>query len=133
MKLRIDDVMRRCDERGYSWQDIQPCISNDLGDGWLEVDVFHESYPRGSSDNVEKWAQRDAESKAASSKENNQGEPRGLGDMVSSALSAVGITKERVSKAIGRPCGCGERQAALNSLGAKYLGIPEGSTAKNSG
>jgi len=47
---------------------------------------------------------------------------RGLGDMVAAGLAAVGITKERVSKALGRPCGCGQRQEALNKLG-KRLGI----------
>jgi hypothetical protein len=46
----------------------------------------------------------------------------GLGDMVASALSAVGITKERVSKAIGKPCGCAKRQEALNDLGRR-MGI----------
>ena len=46
----------------------------------------------------------------------------GLGDMVASGLSAVGITKERVSRVIGRPCGCGQRQQALNALGRR-LGI----------
>lgn len=46
----------------------------------------------------------------------------GLGDMVSAGLAAVGITEERVSKLIGRPCGCGKRAEALNRLGAK-LGI----------
>jgi hypothetical protein len=46
----------------------------------------------------------------------------GLGDMMKGALSAIGITEERVSKAIGRPCGCGKRAEALNKLGHK-LGI----------
>lgn len=46
----------------------------------------------------------------------------GLGDIVAAGLSAVGITKERVSKALGRPCGCGQRQEALNKLGRR-LGI----------
>ena len=44
----------------------------------------------------------------------------GIGDMVASALSAVGITKERVSKAIGKPCGCAKRQEKLNELGRKF-------------
>lgn len=52
----------------------------------------------------------------------------GLGDMVKAGLSAVGITEDRVSKAIGKPCGCGKRAATLNELGAKYLGLPPGST-----
>lgn len=44
----------------------------------------------------------------------------GLGDMVKSTLSAIGITEERVSKAIGRPCGCGKRAEKLNELGRKF-------------
>ena len=43
----------------------------------------------------------------------------GLGDLVKSGLSAVGITEERVSRIIGRPCGCGKRAEALNRLGEK--------------
>lgn len=46
----------------------------------------------------------------------------GLGDMVSAGLAAVGITPELVSKVLGRPCGCKERAAKLNSLGRR-LGI----------
>ena len=47
----------------------------------------------------------------------------GLGDMVAAGLSAVGITPERVSAALGvKDCGCKKRQAALNALGRR-LGI----------
>ena len=46
----------------------------------------------------------------------------GLGDMVAAGLAAVGITKERVSKVLGKPCNCGARQQALNALGRR-LGI----------
>ena len=46
----------------------------------------------------------------------------GLGDLVASGLSAVGITPERVSALTGKPCGCKQRQAALNALGRR-LGI----------
>lgn len=56
------------------------------------------------------------------------GNQPGLGDMVKAGLSAVGITEERVSKAIGRPCGCGARASKLNELGHKYLGLPPGET-----
>ena len=47
---------------------------------------------------------------------------RGLGDMVSDALSLIGITKERVTKLVGRDCGCKRRQEALNRAG-RALGI----------
>ena len=53
----------------------------------------------------------------------------GLGDRVASALDSVGITKARVEQLVGGPCRCPERQAALNAAGAKWLGLPAGSTA----
>ena len=48
--------------------------------------------------------------------------PAGLGDYVAAGLSAIGVTKERVSAVVG-PCRCPERQAALNEWGARTLGI----------
>jgi hypothetical protein len=53
----------------------------------------------------------------------------GLGDIVAAGLSAIGVTKERVAAVVGGPCACPERQAALNAAGAKWLGLPPGSTA----
>lgn len=103
MRLHANDVMVRCVQRGYSWDEITPCLTQDLGDGWYEVDVDHPAYP--------KTQRPDA----------TPPKP-GLGDMVASGLSAIGITKERVSAAIGKPCGCAKRQAALNELGRR-IGI----------
>ena len=54
----------------------------------------------------------------------------GLGDMVSSALAAIGITKGRVSAFVGGPCGCDGRKATMNAAGA-WLGMPPGSTARS--
>ena len=45
---------------------------------------------------------------------------RGLGDIVKAGLSAIGITEQRVSKALGKPCGCGKRAEKLNELGRKF-------------
>lgn len=42
-----------------------------------------------------------------------------LGDAIANGLSAVGITKERVSRVLGRPCGCDKRQEAANQIGDK--------------
>jgi hypothetical protein len=55
--------------------------------------------------------------------------PPGLGDYVTGGLSSIGITKERVEAVVGGPCGCDERAAWLNEAGAKWLGLPPGSTA----
>lgn len=43
--------------------------------------------------------------------------------MVAAALAAAGITKERVEAIVGGPCGCPERQEAMNEFGRKWLGI----------
>jgi len=55
--------------------------------------------------------------------------PPGLGDRVAAGLASIGITKERVEAVVGGPCGCGERAAWMNAAGAKWLGLPPGSTA----
>lgn len=67
-------------------------IVRDYGDGWIEVDTRHPAYPRGKP---------------------------GLGDMVAAGLSAIGITKERVSALAGGDCGCAKRQQQLNELGRR--------------
>ena len=106
ISCRIGHLEQRCRERGYTLEEVQACIVSQDGDT-ITVDETHPAYPRARP---------------------------GLGDMVASGLSAIGITKERVSKAIGRPCGCGERAEILNAVGAKYLGLSPGSTApENSG
>ena len=45
------------------------------------------------------------------------GEPLGLGDVVETVLSSVGITPQRVQKTIGGACNCNNRKASLNKLG----------------
>ena len=84
----------RCRERGYTLEQVRPCIVAEDGDT-VTVDETHAAYPRAKP---------------------------GLGDMVAAGLSAIGITKERVSKALGGDCGCKKRQEALNALGRK-IGI----------
>lgn len=45
----------------------------------------------------------------------------GLGDIVAAGLSAVGITPERVSKALGvKDCGCKRRAEALNRISRRF-------------
>lgn len=39
-----------------------------------------------------------------------------LGDAIEAALASVGVTKDRVERWIGGPCGCVERQQKLNAL-----------------
>jgi hypothetical protein len=52
----------------------------------------------------------------------------GLGDYVAAGLEKLGITKQRVSRLLGRPCKCRERQRRLNELG-RVVGIGRGQAA----
>jgi hypothetical protein len=94
ISCRIGHLEQRCRERGYTLEEVRACIVSQDGDT-ITVDETHPAYPRARP---------------------------GLGDMVAAGLSAVGITKERVSKLAGGGCGCAKRQAALNELGRK-IGI----------
>jgi hypothetical protein len=91
---RRESFDARCRERGYSLDDVRPCIVSEDGD-MITVDETHAAYPRATP---------------------------GLGDMVKSGLSAIGITKERVSALAGGDCGCSKRQEQLNELGRR-IGI----------
>lgn len=51
-----------------------------------------------------------------------------LGDIVSKALEKVGVTPERISEFLGRPCRCKERRAKLNSLSAWAVRVVSGKT-----
>jgi hypothetical protein len=84
-----------CLIRGYLPDEVAACIVQDNGSTLL-VDETHAAYPRARP---------------------------GLGDMVAAGLSAIGITKERVSAAVGGDCGCSKRQDAMNEWGKKNLGI----------
>jgi hypothetical protein len=101
IRCRLHHLEARCRQRGYTLEQVLPCIVSQDGDR-LVVDEAHPVYPRAKP---------------------------GLGDMVAAGLSAVGITKERVgavAAAVGvKDCGCAKRQAALNRLGEK-LGLPPG-------
>ena len=95
IRCRVSHLESRCRQRGYTLDEVQPCIVSEDGDT-ITVDETHPAYPRAKP---------------------------GLGDMVAAGLSAIGITKERVSKALGvKDCGCKKRQQQLNDLSRK-LGI----------
>ena len=95
MRMRRRSFDRIIVSRGHDGAAAAACITADYGDGWVEIDTEHPAYPRAKP---------------------------GLGDMVKAGLSAIGITEERVSAAIGRPCGCSQRAEALNELGRR-IGI----------
>jgi hypothetical protein len=93
---RLAHLEARCRQRGYTLEQVRPCIVSEDGDR-LVVDETHPAYPRAKP---------------------------GLGDIVAAGLDAVGITKERVqavASAVGvKDCGCRKRQDKLNELGRKF-------------
>jgi hypothetical protein len=90
---RLRHLEAHCRERGYTLDEVRPCIVSEDGDT-ITVDETHAAYPRAKS---------------------------GLGDYVAAGLSAVGITPERVSVVLGvKDCGCKKRQARLNKLGRRF-------------
>ena len=94
IRCKVVHLQIRATERGYTWAEVEPCIKERHDNGDITVDPDHPAYPR-----------------------------KGLGDAVGAVLGAVGITPERVSKALGvKDCGCKKRKAALNRLGRKVTG-----------
>jgi len=53
-----------------------------------------------------------------------------LGDALEAALKTVGITEERVTAWLGRPCNCRERREKLNRLGMWATRIHVGKTER---
>ena len=94
IRCKLRHLQARCRERGYTLDQVRACIVHEDGER-ITVDETHPAYPH---------------------------KRRGLGDLVAAGLAAVGITKERVSKIAGKPCGCAKRQQVLNELGRR-LGI----------
>ena len=86
-----------------------------LGEHFLHLDkMYRPNVPESAAKNelLELLRQRFADAPPARP---------GLGDMVSAGLSAIGITPERVSKALGvKDCGCKKRAEALNRLGRTF-------------
>ena len=52
-----------------------------------------------------------------------------LGDVVEKALSTGGVTEERVTRWLGRPCGCRRRKEKLNRLSRWVRGVVTGRDA----
>lgn len=54
----------------------------------------------------------------------------GIGDALARALSAAGITPERVTAWLGKSCGCNERRERLNALGHWATRVLRGRTER---
>lgn len=128
MRVKLDTVAAAGFTRGASVSAVMEHVRHVGGDlydlDFAAVMSLPEAQEPPAAD-LSEYATLIAEAAAALPRATLPARP-GLGDMVASGLKAVGITKERVSALVGGPCGCPERQAALNQIGHKYLGLPTG-------
>lgn len=126
MKIRPSTLASVICSRGVSVEDAIDAIAGSDG-AFIYIEDSHPILTRlsGVSEAAPDACVRDCLDRlsVAILKNNPKG---GLGDMVAGLLSAVGITKERVSTIVGGPCGCRERQTLANQIGHKYLGLPTG-------
>ncbi len=53
-----------------------------------------------------------------------------IGDIMEQALERIGISQERVSRWIGKPCGCAERKQRLNQLHQWAIRVTKGRIEK---
>ena len=97
MILLEKKIVALCEQHGITREQFAACVIEEVAEGMYRVDTEHPAFPKEPPPPT-----------------------RGLGDMVAAGLSAVGITKERVSAALGRPCGCKGRQEALNAVGRRF-------------
>lgn len=115
------------------WSSGQPVKPQSLTrSAWNQCDnqsVFRIGESFAAIDKTAAFDQTAVESFTAAIESPAETQP-GLGDMIASGLSFIGITKERaqrVANAVGiKDCGCSQRQALMNSWGAKYLGMSPG-------
>jgi hypothetical protein len=94
IKCLITDLEQRCKQRGYEIKEVWPCVVSQDGNE-IVVNENHPAYPALKR-------------------------PPGLGDLVASGLKRAGITPERITQILGKPCGCNERRKKLNALGRKF-------------
>ena len=97
MKLSAFDVAFRAAQRGYTADEIRPCLTHSLGNGYFEVDVNHSAYPKTPRDGYRP--------------------PAGLRAAATAMLATLGVDE---SPAKPPPCGCGTE---LKAMLKDWLGI----------
>jgi hypothetical protein len=97
MKLRAFDVCFRAVQRGYTAEEIRPVLTVALGNGFFEVDVEHQAYPKAARDGYKP--------------------PKGLRDAATAMLDELGI-QDSLAKPPAYRCG-----TELKALLKDWLGI----------
>jgi hypothetical protein len=98
MKLRAFDVCFRAAQRGYTADEIRPCLTRSLGNGYFDVDVNHPAYPKTPRDGCKP--------------------PAGLRDAATAMLAMLVVDESSANPP--PPYGCGTE---LKALLKDWLGI----------
>ena len=55
IKTHKDNLVKRCKERGYTLEQVMPCVVKQEGDVWT-IDENHEKYPKQKNQKIEQGA-----------------------------------------------------------------------------
>ena len=102
MKLRAFDVAFRACQRGYTADEIRPCLTVALGNGYFDVNVNHAAYPKTARDGYTP--------------------PKGLRDAATAMLEELGV-EDSLAKPPAYRCG-----TELKALLKDWLGIESSPT-----
>jgi len=93
-------LIARCFERGYTLEEVMPCVVSQNGDEWT-IDVTHEKYPRPKNDATE------------ISSNNQVIIEHGVGTELKKLLKLIGITASPT-------CACNARAKEMNERGIQW-------------
>lgn len=98
-----EHLVERCNQRGYTLEEVMPCVINSSGDVWM-IDIEHESYPKQNKKTKE------IKPKPVASEPS---EPEGVGTELKKILSYINI------KATPN-CSCNKRAKYMNEKGIEW-------------
>jgi hypothetical protein len=123
MKLRAFDVAFRAAQRGYTADEIRPCLTTHLGGGVFEVDVDHPSYPRvGKEGYKPQGSLRDAANKMLV----ELGHTGVLEAPVLCGTELKALFKDWLGIESTPTCSCNAMAAKMDSLGPEWCKSDEG-------
>ncbi len=95
-----EHLVERCNERGYTLEEVMPCVINSHGDVWM-IDIEHEAYPKKNKNTEIQSTVKESP------------EPEGVGTELKKILSYINI------KATPN-CSCNKRARYMNEKGIDW-------------
>lgn len=101
IRCRPQGLLARCTQRGYAWDDVQPCIVERHEDGTITVDETHPAYPHKKPGMIEKAANF----AAAAIQHVAAGAPRATQEQIDARFAICQQCEHFDGKSCGK-CGC---------------------------